>query len=312
MNDNPVNLTRFAWISIGASLLTIGLKTSAYLLTGSIGLLSDAVESVINLLAGLMALWMLKVAAQPPDESHLFGHRKAEYFSSAVEGVLILIAAISIAISAAGRLITPQALEKLGVGLGITVAASLINLIAARILLHSGKKHNSITLEADGQHLMTDVWTSAGVLIGVGIVAMTGWYILDPIIAILVAINILWTGYRLLQRSIAGLMDSSLPPEEIEKLEAVLDTYRSKGMAFHALRTRQAAALRFVSVHVLVPGTWTVHDAHHIAEDIEQDIRNILGTSAVFTHLEPIDDEISNHDIRLERHATAGESKTEK
>ncbi len=295
------SLTRFAWLSIGAAALTIGLKTVAYLLTGSVGLLSDAIESIINLAAAVMALWMLSIAARPPDESHLYGHSKAEYFASTVEAVLILAAAVGIAVTAAERLLDPRPLEQVGAGLAVSMAAALVNFFTARTLLDAGKRYNSITLEADAQHLMTDVWTSAGVLAGVGIVVLTGWLALDPVVALLVAANIVWTAISLLRRSVAGLMDASLPAEDKRKIEAVLDLYRQKGLDFHALRTRQAAARRFVSVHVLVPGEWTVHDSHHIAEDIEADIRKAIGEAAVITHLEPIDDEISHDDIPLDR-----------
>ena len=294
-------LTRFAWLSIAASVLTIGMKTLAYLLTGSVGLLSDAIESVVNLLAGVMALWMLTIAARPPDESHLYGHSKAEYFASTVEGALIFIAAISICVTAVERLITPRPLEQLGIGLSISVAASLVNFTTARILAQAGKKYNSITLEADAKHLMTDVWTSAGVLAGVGLVSLTGWTILDPLVALAVAVNIIWVAIGLMRRSASGLMDAALPAEDQQKIETVLDTYRNKGLTFHALRTRQAASRRFVSVHVLVPGNWTVHDTHHIAEDIERDIRLAIGEATVITHIEPVDDEISNDDIPLDR-----------
>jgi len=299
--QNRASLTRFAWLSIGVAVLTISLKAVAYILTGSVGLLSDAIESIINLVAGIMALWMLTIAARPPDESHLYGHSKAEYFASTIESIMIFVAAIGIAMTAIERLLDPSPLEQLGVGLGISVLAGLVNFFTARVLLSAGRKFNSITLEADGHHLMTDVWTSVGVLVGVGIVALTGWVSLDPIVALIVAVNIVWTAVMLMRRSVAGLMDVSLPAVEQQKIEGVLDQYREKGLAFHALRTRQAAARRFVSVHVLVPGIWTVHDAHHIAEDIERDIRLAIGDAAVITHLEPIDDEISHDDILLDR-----------
>jgi len=298
---NRAFLTRFAGLSIAASIVIIALKTAAYLLTGSVGFLSDAMESVINLVAAAMALWMLKVAARPPDESHLYGHDKAEFFSSSVEGILIFVAAGGIAWTAVHRLLNPVPLEKLGIGLGISFLAALINFFVARILISQGKKYRSITLEADGQHLMTDVWTSGGVIIGVGAVALTGWHILDPLVALAVALNIVFTSVHLLRRSVAGLMDSSLAPEDHEKVEAVLAKYREAGIAFHALRTRQGAVRRFISMHVLVPGEWTVHDSHHIAEDIEKDIRAVISDAVVFTHLEPVDDEISLHDIPLDR-----------
>jgi cation diffusion facilitator family transporter len=291
------SLTRFAWLSIGAAILTIGLKSGAYMLTGSVGLLSDAIESVVNLVAAMMALAMLTVAARPADESHMYGHSKAEYFASVVEGILILVAAGGIIFTAVQRLLNPRDLEQPGLGLGISVLASLVNLAVSQILLRAGKKHNSITLEADAHHLMTDVWTSVAVIAAIGIVALTKWNILDPIIAILVGINITWTAYQLMRRSVAGLMDASLPPEEQKQIDEVIAKYRLKGVEFHALRTRQSASRRFMSVHVLVPGQWTVHDAHHVADDFEGDIRKVLTETIIYTHLEPIDDEISMHDV---------------
>jgi len=299
--NNRTTLTRFAWLSIAAAVFTIVLKTIAYLLTGSVGLLSDAIESIINLVAAAMALAMLRIAARPPDESHLYGHGKAEYFSSALEGALILAAAIGIGWTAIERLLHPRSLEQVGIGLAVSTFASVINFAVARILLTAGKRYRSITLEADAHHLMTDVWTSIGVLGGVAIVSITHWLVLDPLVAIAVALNIISTGVGLLRRSIAGLMDASLPDAEHRLIEGVLDKYRQRGIQFHALRTRQAASRRFVSVHVLVPGEWTVHDSHDVAEDIEQDIRTALPDTIVFTHLEPAEDEVSLHDIPLDR-----------
>jgi cation diffusion facilitator family transporter len=296
-DDKAVALTRYAWLSISAALITIVLKTIAYLLTDSVGLLSDAMESIVNLVGAIIALSMLIIAARPPDDSHTYGHSKAEYFASSAEGILILIAAGGILWTAIERLISPHPLEKLGVGLTVSVGASLVNLVVARILITTGKKRNSITLEADGQHLMTDVWTSVGVIGGIAIVAVTNWYILDPILAILVALNIIWTGIKLLQRSVAGFMDASLPANEQQIVEKVIAIYQERGVKFHAVRTRQSAARRFVSVHMLVPGEWTVHDAHHVAEDFEGDVRSQLKDAIVHTHLEPMDDEISVIDI---------------
>ena len=296
-DSNRASLTRFAWLSIAASILTIALKSSAYLLTNSVGFLSDAVESLVNLVAGVMALAMLTVAARPPDDSHAYGHSKAEYFSSTTEGILILVAAGGIIFTAIQRFFNPQPLEHLGIGLIVSASASMVNFAASRILLKAGKRENSITLEADAQHLMTDVWTSVGVIAAMGVVALTGWQRLDPIIAILVGLNIVWTAYQLLCRSVAGLMDASLPEREQKSIEAVMEKYREKGVAFHALRTRQSAARRFVSVHMLAPGAWTLHDAHHIAENFEGDIRKELPDAIVHTHLEPVDDEISMRDV---------------
>jgi cation diffusion facilitator family transporter len=293
-------LTRFAWLSIAAALATITLKSTAYLLTGSVGLLSDAVESLVNLVGALVALAMLTIAARPPDDEHTFGHSKAEYFASAIEGILIFGAAAAIAFAAIDRLIHPRPLEQMGIGLLVSAVASVINLVVARILIKAGRQHESITLEADGKHLMTDVWTSAGVIGGLILVALTGWTVLDPIVALLVAVNIVWTAIDLLRRSVNGLMDAALPDAEQEMIETVMAQYRTKQVDFHALRTRQAASRRFVSVHMLVPGKWTVHDAHHLAEDFESDLRAALGDAIIQTHLEPIDDEISMADINEE------------
>ncbi len=249
-----------------------------------------------------MALIMLTIAARPADESHVYGHSKAEYFASFTEGLLILGAALGITGAAIDRLIHPRELEQLGLGLAVSVGASAINFFTARTLMREGRERSSITLEADAQHLMTDVWTSVGVIGGVAIAGLTGWNILDPIVAILIALNILWTSFQLTRRSVAGLMDAALPEDKLKLIQDVLKKYRGKGVRFHALRTRQAAARQFVSVHMLVPGAWTVHDAHHIAEDFESDIRAALGgVATVFTHLEPVEDELSMEDIFLDR-----------
>jgi cation diffusion facilitator family transporter len=295
------SLTRYAWLSIAAAIVTIGLKSFAYLLTGSVGLLSDAVESVVNLLAAIIALAMLIVAARPADEEHQYGHSKAEYFASGAEGVLILLAAVSIAVAAVHRIIAPRPVEQAGIGLAIAVVASAVNFGVARVLLNAGKKNDSITLEADAHHLMTDVWTSVAVIGGVGAVAITDWELLDPIVALAVAANIVRTGVQLMRRSVAGLMDAALPPDECHKLSAVLDKYKEQGLQFHAIRTRQSAGRRFVSIHVLVPGRWTTHKAHHVVENIETDIRRVLSGVIIFTHLEPVDDPLSFQDIEIDR-----------
>jgi len=300
--QNRASLTRFAWLSISAAVATITLKGGAYYLTGSVGLLSDAFESFVNLAGAVMALVMLIVAARPADESHVYGHSKAEYFASMFEGMLILGAAVGIIITAIERLLAPRPLEQLGLGLSVSVLASLINLGTARILMNEGKKRKSITLEADAQHLMTDVWTSVGILAGLIIVGITNWTILDPIVGLIVGANIVRTGFQLALRSASGLMDAALPASALEAIQAVISRYSEKGVTFHALRTRQAAARQFVSVHMLVPGHWTVHDAHHIAEDFEADIRAALGgVVTVFTHMEPVEDELSMEDIFLDR-----------
>jgi cation diffusion facilitator family transporter len=295
------NLKRYAWLSIAAAIVTILLKGIAWWLTGSVGLLSDALESFVNLAGALMALAMLSLAAEPEDDKHAYGHGKAEYFSSAFEGFLILLAAFSIAYTAIERFMHPQAIQAVGVGLLVSVVASLINLFAARELLKAGREFNSITLEADAKHLMTDVWTSVGVIIGVGLVWVSGWLWLDPLIALLVALNIVWTGWQLLQRSASGLMDAAIPKEQIEAVEAVLKNYRQQGLEFHALRTRQAGRRAFITLHVLVPGKWTVKHGHDLVEHIEADIRAVVPFSHLTTHLEPIEDPVSLIDEALER-----------
>ena len=296
MTSHRTALTRYAWLSIAAAVATILLKLVAYLLTGSMGLLSDAVESVVNLFGAVMALWMLSWAAQAADAKHPYGHGKAEYFSSGLEGALIILAALGIAATAIERILHPRPLEQVGPGLAVSAAASVVNFVVARILLAAGRRHNSITLEADGRHLFTDVLTSAGVIVGVGLVAVTGWTVLDPVVALLVSANIVWTGVSLVRRSVDGLMDVVLPKRDQEAIERVMAVFREKQVAFHALRTRQAAAQRFISVHMLVPGDWTVHDAHHMAEDFEQALGAALGGAFVMTHLEPIEDENSFHE----------------
>lgn len=298
---NRAFLTRYAWLSVAAALTTITLKSVAYWLTGSVGLLSDAIESLVNLAAAVLALILLTVAARPPDEEHLYGHGKAEYFASGAEGALILLAAISIVYTAVNRLLHPQLLEQPGLGLAVSVVASLVNLAVARILLRVGRQYDSITLEADARHLLTDVWTSGGVIVGVALVALTGWQPLDPIIAIGVALNIIWSGYGLLRRSVLGLMDTALPAVEQKAVLAVLAKYETEGIAYHALRTRQAGARRFVSLHILVPGAWSVQRGHYLLERIEDDIRHELADVTVFTHLEPQDDPRSFEDMQLDR-----------
>jgi len=295
------SLTRFAWLSIAAAIGTMGLKGLAYHLTGSVGLLSDALESLVNLAGALMALAMLAAAARPPDEDHAYGHSKAEYFSSVLEGTLILIAAASIGVAAVNRLIDPQPLQKIGAGLAVSVVASIVNLGVAVVLLRAGKRERSIALTANAHHLLTDVWTSAGVVVGIAAVAVTGWQSLDPIVALLVAANIVWSGYRLLRVSVDGLMDKALPAEEYAALRAVLDAHVEDGIQYHALRTRESGARRFVSLHVLVPGDWTVHHGHALLERIESEIRAVVPNVTVLTHLESLDDPASWEDQTLDR-----------
>lgn len=294
-------LARFAWLSIAAAVVTIALKGLAYYLTGSVGLLSDALESVVNLVAAVLALVILTAAARPPDEDHAYGHGKAEYFSSGAEGMLILVAAVSIAYEAWKRLWDPQPLDQVGLGLAVSVVASLINLAVAQVLLRTGRRYHSIALEADAHHLMTDVWTSVGVVIGISAVALTGWQRLDPLIALIVAANIVWSGVRLVQRSLNGLLDPALSNIERAVITGILDGYGKQGVTYHALRTRQAGARRFISVHILVPGEWTVQRGHGMLEQIEQDLRGSFANTTIFTHLEPVEDPISFRDQTLDR-----------
>lgn len=277
------------------------MKAAAYLLTGSIGLLSDALESTVNLASAIVALIVLKLISRPANDEFTFGFSKAEYFASGFEGGMILLAAVSIIMSALPRLLNPIPLEQVGLGLAISLAASLINLGVSLILIRAGKRHNSITLEADGRHLMTDVWTTAGVLVGILLVWVTGYERLDPIIALLVAVNIIFTGYRLLLRSGRGLLDVSLPPEELAKVKTILDSYQTKGIRYHALRSRQAAARKFLVVHLLVPGDWTVRQGHQLAEGVETEVRSAVPNSNIVTHIEPIEDPISLEDASIDR-----------
>lgn len=289
---NTLSLKRYAWLSIIAAILTISLKTVAYKLTGSVGLLSDAMESLVNLAGAFMALAMLTIAAKPADECHPYGHNKAEYFSSGVEGTLILVAAVSIGAAAIHRLIDQRPLEQIGIGMAVSVAASLINLITALVLLKAGRNYRSITLEANARHLMTDVWTSAGVVVGVSAAYFTGYEQLDPIVALLVAAQIVYSGVRIVKDSVIGLMDAAASPEDLKTIENILETYRETGIAYHALRTRQAGSRLFLSLHVLVPGAWTVQHGHDLLEDMEKTIKTTMPHATVFTHLESIDDPV--------------------
>ena len=299
----------YAGLSILAAVVTIGLNFGAYLLTGSVGLFSDAAESVVNLVAAVAALWALTVAARPPDEEHAFGHSKAEYFSSGLESALILVAAAWIGVTAWGRLLDPQPLENVGLGLSITLAAAAINGGVALVVLRAGRRLRSITLRADAQHLFTDVWTSVGVVIGVLVVQLTGWLVLDPLIALLVAANIVRIGVRLLRDTAGGLLDQALPEEDQEKISSVLSSYEEKGIRFHALRTRAAGQRRFISMHVLVPGRWTVQRGHDLSEEIEKDLASVLDQSTFFIHIEPSEDPASFADQNLDRHSPSGDGK---
>jgi cation diffusion facilitator family transporter len=292
-------LQRYAWLSIAAALVTIALKGGAAWLTGSVGLLSDALESTVNLVAAVVALAALRAAARPPDDSHHFGRGKAEYLSAAIEGGMIFVAAGVILWTAVQRLLDPQPVEQAGIGLAIIAVATAINLAVGLTLIRAGRAHRSITLEADGRHLLTDVWTSVGVLVGVGLVAVTGLDRLDPIVALAVGVNILVTGWRLIRRSGAGLLDVALPPADQAVVDEVVAAYRARGIDFHALRSREAGRSRFVYVHVLVPGDWTVVRGHDLCEEFERDIAHALPGTTTFTHLEPADDPSSYADQQL-------------
>lgn len=284
------SLTRFAWLSVSAAVVTIVMKGAAYLLTGSVGLLSDAAESMVNLVAALVALGALHVAARPADDSHHFGHGKVEYFSAGLEGLMIFVAAGFILAAAAQRLLHPRPLEQVGLGLLVTALATGVNLAVGLVLVRAGRTYRSLTLTADGKHLLTDVWTSVGVIVGVFAVAVTGWLRLDPLIAAAVGVNILVTGSRLVRQSTSALMDAALPTEDHDRIVAVLDRFRSAEVSFHELRTRESGRRRQISVHVLVPGAWTVQRGHDLLEDVEAALCAELPGTDVHTHLEPIED----------------------
>ncbi|QXT62243.1 cation diffusion facilitator family transporter [Tessaracoccus palaemonis] len=300
MSSPRVDLTKFAWLSIATALVTIALKAGAWLLTGSVGLLSDAAESVVNLVAAVVALIALRVAAKPADKNHHFGHSKAEYFSSAIEGVMIFVAAAVIVVLAIRRLLEPQPLEQVGIGLLISIVAALINGAVAMVLLRAGRRHNSITLRADGNHLMTDLITSVGVVVGVGLVALTGWIWLDPVVALLVGINILWTGWRLVSESASGLMDEALPKETNQRLREILAEHSTDYVKFHAMRTRVSGARAFMEMHMLVPGEWSVKRGHDQLEDLVDEIRAEFPDLYVTGHLEPVEDPRSYEDEFLD------------
>lgn len=299
--SKPESLTSYAWLSIAAAIVTISLKTFAWRTTGSVGLLSDALESVVNLVAAIVALVALTVAAREPDEEHAYGHGKAEYFSSGLEGGFIFLAACGIFYAAIPRFIAPEPLEGVGIGLALATIASIINGLVGMRLMRAAKEYRSVTLEADAKHLFADVWTSIAVVAGVLIVALTGWARLDALLAISVGVHILTTGYQLIRRSIYGLLDSAIPDEDMGLLQGILDTYqREQGMMTHAIRTRTAGRRRFVSMHVLVPGSWTVSRGHDLVVALEADIRKALPDTTVFTHLEPIEDPESWADTGLD------------
>src|SRR5437763_1954230 len=297
-----MRLERYAWLSVAAALATITLKAFAWYLTGSVGLLSDALESLVNLAAALLALSMLRLAASPPDAEHHYGFSKAEYFSAGIEGALIVLAAAGILATALPRLIHPQPLDAPLLGLGITVIATAINLFTGRALIRAGQRYHSIALDADGRHLMTDVWTSAGVIVGVGLVYLTGWLALDPLVALGVGAHIVWTGLGLMRRSVSGLLDAAIPHDDMSEINKLFSEYsRRYGVTFHALRTRQAGSRRFVTFHLLVPDAWSVKRAHQLSEEIESRIRSLVPQASLLTHIEPISDPASYEDQNLDR-----------
>ena len=280
----------YAWLSLATSIVTIVLKFAAWYMTGSVGLLSDAIEAVVNIVAALVALGVLTYSASGPDREHNFGHEKAQYFSSGIEGALIFVAAAGIFWTAMPRLFTPQPLEQVSIGLALSILAAIANAVCAWVMLGAARSHRSITLEADARHLLTDVWTTAGVFVGVLLVQMTGWLLLDPLIAMAVALQILWTGWQLMVRSFDGLMDRAIPDDDRAVIIEVLDTLRHDGGDYHALRTRIAGAKSFVDVHVLVPGNMTVQQGHDLVERLENEIQSRLPHVEVLTHLEPLED----------------------
>ncbi len=297
----PQSLSRYIWLSIAAAIVTIVLKSIAYFLTGSVGLLSDAAESLVNLIAAVSAFVIIQIAERPPDENHAYGHTKAEYFSSIAEGAFIWIAAVVIAYTAIERLVHGASINQPIEGISVSAFASVINLAVAIVLLRAGKKHRSITLEADAHHLFADVWTSAAIIAGIIVVMITNIQIFDPIIALLVSCNIVVTGYKIIRRSALGFMDTSLPEEELVIIRSVLDRYCTHGIQYHGLRSRESASRRFLSFHLLVPGTWSVRRGHDLLETIEKDIRDKFDKVTITTHLEPLEDPRSNEDISIDR-----------
>ncbi|MGZ8176365.1 cation diffusion facilitator family transporter [Williamsia sp. SKLECPSW1] len=294
------DLTRYAVLSIVASIVVIAMKIVAWRVSGSVGLLSDAAESMVNVVAAIGAFVALRVAARPADADHNFGHTKAEYFSAVFEGAMIVVASALIIVAAVDRLLRPSELDSVGLGLAISVVATVVNAAVGAVLIRAGRAHRSMTLEADGKHLMTDVWTTAGVVVGVLLVALTGWLPLDPLIAIAVAVNILVVGGRLVWRSAAGLMDTALPDDDRAALDAVLDRWRADDVDFHDIRTREAGHERFLQLHMLVPGEWSVQRGHDLVERVERELVESLDHLHVTIHLEPIGDPRAYESWRLD------------
>ena len=299
MKERP--LTHYAMLSIAVAVVTFMLKLVAWHLTGSVGLLSDALESLANVAAALVALASLAVAMKPEDDDHAHGHSKAEYFAAGIEGGLIMVAAVAIGWEAEDRFFSPQVITQPVLGLTVSMVASLLNFLVAGVLMRVGRARRSVALEADAKHLMTDVWTSIAVLVAVSLVALTGWSWLDPLIGLLLAVHIIVTGVKLVHQSLHGLMDKAVDAEELETIRNALDKYAAEGAQYHALRTRQAGSLKFMSVHLLMPGDWSITRGHDLSEKIENDLRNAIPGLVVVTHLEPIEDPVSWDDVGLER-----------
>lgn len=299
MSDRP--LTHYAMLSIATAVATFILKLVAWRLTGSVGLLSDALESLANVAASLVALASLTVALKPEDDDHAHGHSKAEYFAAGVEGGLIIVAAVAIGWEAVDRFFSPHAITQPVAGLAVSMGASLLNFIVAGVLMRVGRSRRSVALEADAKHLMTDVWTSVAVLAAVALVALTGLSWLDPVIGLLLAFHITFTGAKLVNESLHGLMDKALDADELETIRTALDRFSDEGVQYHALRTRRAGSLKFMSVHLLMPGEWTIARGHDISEKLENELRQAIPGLVVVTHLEPIEDPVSWDDVHLER-----------
>lgn len=293
-------------VAVVAAIVTIGLKSVGYWLTGSVAILSDALESFVNLATSVIALAILVIASRPADEEHAYGHTKAEYFASGFEGAMILFAALTIGWTAVGRLLVPEELTSVTSGIAFTVVAAMVNLVAARILFHARDRYDSVALGASAEHLMVDVWTSVAVIVGVALTMATGMPRLDPIVAIAVAVNIVRTGLILLKGSMLGLIDTSLPEDVRARIADILESGRPPGTHYHAIRTRQAGSWRFISFHMLVPGDWSVQQGHDLLEAIEERIRDAVPNCTVFTHLEPIEDPVSFEDTGLRREARPG------
>ncbi|MFZ0530801.1 MAG: cation diffusion facilitator family transporter [Propionicimonas sp.] len=288
---NQQFLERCIWLSIATAIATVTIKAAAAWITNSVGLWSDALESTVNLVAALVALWALRLSAKPADDNHDFGHGKAEYVSAATEGTLIFVAAAAIMLGAIQRFFTPAPLENLGIGLALSAVATALNLATGLYLVRAGKAHRSITVEADGRHLLTDVWTSAGVLVAMSLVALTGWQVLDPLIALAVGANILFTGYRLVRRSVVGLLDGTLPPEEVSIVnDALFGVCEDPRVIITRVRTRESGRQRFVYATLAVPGSWTVRRSHAVADEVEDAVDAALPGTTTFVHIEPSED----------------------